>query len=407
VSGEDLEVSSTRPTADADDETGGEARAGAGGEARAARVTKAGGEASAARITKAGDETGAARITKAGDETGAARITKAGDETGAARITATGGRRAVAVVALVACAALIPLLGPSAALRGTGEAAAPGVAGIALLRTVLFAAVCVSAGELFAARLARRVPGAPRGNAPRSWAPFAAAAGFVAALGLASVVATGNLLPNRLSDMDIGGLYQTRDGALALLEVNAFVVAGLCALSRRPATQVWPLTAVAVAEALRAHPTTEDNPLIGAGLTLVHVTCAALWVGGLLHVLRMLLRWRDTSPGEGIAVLGLYARVAAVLFAAITATGVFSTLRRMPPDTVLEQLTTTAYGRTLLAKVLLVIAVAVLALCARHRLRRSSAPLTAHSPARAEVIALGAVVTVSAVLTALPVPIRW
>lgn len=316
-------------------------------------------------------------------------------------------RRSVAVLALVALAALIPFLGPPTALRGTGEATPPGVGGIALLRTVLFAAVCVSAGELFVTWLARKVPGAPLQDAPRSWAPAASAAGFVAALGLASVVATGNLVPRSLSDMDIGGLYQTRDGALALLEVNAFVVMGLCALSRRPGNQVWPLAAVAVAEALRAHPTTEQSPLIGSGLTLVHVTCAALWAGGLLYVLRTLHRWRNTAPGEGVALLGLYARVAAVLLAAITATGVGSTLRRMPPGTVLDQLTTTAYGRTLLAKVLLVAAVAALALWARHRLHRAPDPLTAYSPARAEVVVLGVVVAVSAVLTAVPVPIRW
>ncbi|WP_406489398.1 CopD family protein [Streptomyces phaeochromogenes] len=331
----------------------------------------------------------------------------AGGEAGAPRVSAAVVRRSVAVLALVALAALIPFLGPPTALRGTGEATPPGVGGIALLRTVLFAAVCVSAGELFVTWLARKVPGAPLQDAPRSWAPAASAAGFVAALGLASVVATGNLVPRSLSDMDIGGLYQTRDGALALLEVNAFVVMGLCALSRRPGNQVWPLAAVAVAEALRAHPTTEQSPLIGSGLTLVHVTCAALWAGGLLYVLRTLHRWRNTAPGEGVALLGLYARVAAVLLAAITATGVGSTLRRMPPGTVLDQLTTTAYGRTLLAKVLLVAAVAALALWARHRLHRAPDPLTAYSPARAEVLVLGVVVAVSAVLTAVPVPIRW
>ncbi|MER6133263.1 CopD family protein [Streptomyces sp. NPDC001815] len=330
-----------------------------------------------------------------------------GGGAGAPRVSAASVQRSVTVLALVALAALIPLLGPSVALRGTGEAAAPGAGGIALLRAVLFAAVCVPAGELFVSHLARRVPGAPREDAPRSWAPAAAAAGCVAALGLASVVATGNLVPRSVSDMDIGGLYQSRDGALALLEVNAFVVAGLCALSRRPATQVWPLAAVAVAEALRAHPVTELSPLVGSGLTLVHVICAALWTGGLLYVLRTLMRWRHTAPAEGAALLGLYARVAAVLLAAITATGVCSTLRRMPPGTVLEQLTTTAYGRTLVAKVLLVVVVAVLALWARHRLRRAADPLTAHSPARAEVVVLGLVVAVSAVLTAVPVPIRW
>ncbi|MFE5895427.1 CopD family protein [Streptomyces sp. NPDC002285] len=312
--------------------------------------------------------------------------------------------RAVAVLVLVALAALIPLLGPSAALHGTGEAAAPGTGGIGLLRTVLFAALCVPVGELFVNRLARSVPGAPPAM-PRSWAPYAAAAGFVAALALASVVSTGNLVPNSPADLDVGGLYATRDGKLALLEVNAFAVAGLCALSRRPVTQLWPLAAVVVAEALRAHPPTEHSPLLGSGLTLVHLTCATLWVGGLLYALRTLRGWGVREAGA--ALLGLYARVAAVLLAAITATGVWSSLRRMPPDTVVHQLTETAYGRVLLAKVILMVAVVALALWARIRLRRATDPLAACSPARAEVVALGVVVAVSGLLTALPVPIRW
>ncbi|MFF4258174.1 CopD family protein [Streptomyces sp. NPDC001663] len=316
---------------------------------------------------------------------------------------ASGVGRAVAVLVLAAVAALIPLLGPSAALHGTGEAAAPGVGGIALLRAVLFAALCVPVGELFVNRLASGLPGAPAG--PRSWAPYAAAAGFVAALGLASVVSTGNLVPHGLAQIDIGGLYASRDGKLALVEINAFLAAGLCALSRRPGTQFWPLSAVVVAEALRAHPPTEHNPLVGSGLTVVHLTCAALWSGGLLHTLRTVRRW-DASEA-GTALLGLYARVAAVLLAAVTATGMWSSLRRMPANTILDQLTTTAYGRTLLAKVLVVGAVALLALCARIRLRRATDPLSACAPARVEVIGLGVVVVVSGLLTALPLPIRW
>lgn len=315
-------------------------------------------------------------------------------------------RRAAALLALVTAAALIPLLGPSAALHGTGEAAAPGAGGTGLLRTVLFAALCVPAGELLATRLARRVPDAPAAGVPPGWAPWAAVAGFAAALALASVVATGNLVPDRLDQIDLGGLYRTRDGSLALLEVNAFLVAGLCALSRRPSLQVGPLGAVVVAEALRAHPATEHGALTGSGLTFVHLTCAAMWAGGLPAVLRTVRRW-GAITGAGAALLGLYARVAALLLAAITATGVWSSLRRMPPDTVLDQLTTTAYGRTLLAKLLLVAVVAALALVARRRLRNAADPLDACSPARAEVAALGLVVAVSGLLTALPPPIRW
>ncbi|MEU6122721.1 CopD family protein [Streptomyces sp. NPDC047123] len=315
--------------------------------------------------------------------------------------------RSAAVLVLLAAAALIPLLGPSAALHGTGEAQAPGTAGITLLRSVVFAALCVPLGEVFATRLARRVPGAPLERAPRPWAASAAWAGCAAALGLAAIVANGNLVPQSLADLDLGRLYDTRDGRLALLEVNAFLVAALCARSRRPAGVALPLFAVVVAEALRAHPPVEDSPLVGSGLTLVHLTCGALWAGGLLYVLRILRRWRRSAPEAAVAVLGRYARVAAVLFAAITATGVCSTLRRMPPGTVLDQLTGTAYGRTLVAKVLLVAVVAVLALLARRRLRRAADGIAACAPARAEVIALGLVVVVSALLTAVPVPIRW
>ncbi|MFD8387890.1 CopD family protein [Streptomyces sp. NPDC059680] len=323
-------------------------------------------------------------------------------EEGPARRSGTG--RAVALLALVALGALIPLLGPSAALHGTGEAAAPGVGGIGLLRAVLFAGLSVPLGELFVHRLARRLPGVPP-ERPRSWAPLATAAGFVAALALASVVSAGNLVPHGLGQIDVGGLYGSRDGRLALLEVNAFLLAALCAFLRRPAAQVWPLAAVVVAEALRAHPATEQSPLTGSGLTLVHLTCAALWTGGLLHALRLVGLWRGDPAGA--ALLGRYARVAAGLLAAVTTTGVCSSLRRMPPATVLDQLTTTAYGRTLLAKVILVAAVVLLALWARIRLRRAADPLTACAPARAEVIALGAVVAVSGLLTALPLPIRW
>lgn len=294
--------------------------------------------------------------------------------------------RAVALLALVGLAALVPLLGPSVAAHGTGRTVAPDSGTVALLRAALFAALCVQAGEVFVAALARRVPGAPPAR-PVGLAPYAAVVGFAAAAG------AGELAPHG---------HGSRAGVLALLEGVAFAVAGLCALSRRPARQVWPLAAVVVAEALRAHPPAEHRALIGSGLTAVHLTCSALWAGGLLNVLRTLPRWRGTAAGS--ALLGLYARVAAVLFAAVSATGLCSSLRRLPSQGLLDQLVTTAYGRVLLAKLLVVGAVAVLALCARTRLRRSPDPLAACSPARVELLALGTAVAVSGLLTALPLP---
>ncbi|MFF1548416.1 CopD family protein [Streptomyces sp. NPDC058291] len=300
----------------------------------------------------------------------------------------TGPGRAVALLALVGLGALVPLLGPSLAAHGTAQGAPSDAGTVALLRAALFAALSVQAGELFVSGLVRRVPGAPLAR-PGGWAPYAAVAGFAAA------AAAGELAPHG---------HGSRTGVLALLEAIAFAVAGLCALSDRPSRQAWPLTAVILAEALRAHPPTEHTPLIGSSLTVVHLTCSALWAGGLLAVLRTLRRWEGGEAGA--ALLGLYARVAAVLFAAVTATGLCSSLRRMPAGSVLDLLTMTAYGRVLLAKVLVVGAVALLALWARTRLRRSPDPLAACSPARVEVVALGAAVAVSGLLTALPLPVK-
>lgn len=350
--------------------------------------------------------------------------------------------RSLGYVVLLALAAfVVPLLGPSLALHGTGEVAAPGAGGIAVLRTVLCAALCVPVGEAYAGWLARRVPGAPV-RPPPSRAVPAAAAGFLAALGLACVVAAGNLIPHRLADLDTAGLYRTRDGVLALVEVNAFLLALLWARTRYPVCRLVPPAAVVAAEALRAHPNTESWPLFGSALTAVHLTCAVLWLGGLWQVLRTVRLWRasdgdGTAAGagsaNGAALLAAYARRAAILLAALALTGAMSTVRRMPPATLLDQLVTTAYGRALLAKLVLVTGVCALALTARFRLAAalpralprpgSSArlhdqprtgdppdprdPLTACAPARAEVAVLGVVVAVSALLTALPVPIRW
>ena len=114
--------------------------------------------------------------------------------------------------------------------------------------------------------------------------------------------------------------------------------------------------------------------------------------------------WRGREAGA--ALPGLYARVAAVLLAAVTATGVWGSLRRMPAGTVLDQLTTTAYGRTLPARVLLG-AAAGLALWGRRRRRRAADPLTAYAPRAGRGGGAGGVDAVSGMLTALPPPIRW
>ncbi|WP_433343023.1 CopD family protein [Streptomyces sp. CA-253872] len=324
---------------------------------------------------------------------GAGVVAGAYDRAGAVR------RSGVFLGLLVVGVFLVPLLGPGLALRGTGEEAAPAVREVGWLRGVMLAALCVQAGEVWLGRLVRGAAPCPV-PLPRTLAPFAALLGTLAACGLAVIVAAGNLLPRSAAAFDPGALAQSGDGRLALLEVNAFAAAWLCALGRRRALAALPLALVVLAEAVRAHPE-PSTPWLGSLLTFTHLSCAALWAGGLLAVLRTVPR---LPGGAGPRLLGRYARSAAYLLAALTVTGVVSTLRRMPPGTVAAQLTETAYGRVLLAKTVLVAGIAALAWRARRRLRAGRDTV---APARAELLVLAFVVLVSALLTALPLPIRW
>ncbi|GGU00258.1 MULTISPECIES: CopD family protein [Streptomyces] len=288
-------------------------------------------------------------------------------------------RRTAAVLAALA-ALTVALLGAGVAQTGTGELRIPAAGTTSVLRVFVLVALAVHLGELAGVRMAREGP------LPRRWSPAAALAGAVASAGLLVLFAA-------VSGLSLATVYGIREGRLLLITANAFALASLCAASRRPALALVPLTGVVCAEALRAHPEAYA-PAIGTGLTVVHLTAASLWFGGLLHVLRT-MRLR----GGGRDVLVRYARTAAWLFAALVITGTCSTLRRLPLDVVL----TTAYGRVLLAKLALFGLVSLLALTARHRMLRGG---DARAPARIELGVLAAIVVVSALLTVVPDP-HW
>lgn len=320
-----------------------------------------------------------------------------GGEYGHEREGVGSGRSSRLPVALsLAAAALLALLvavfGPGLAARGTGELRIPGAGLTAVLRTVLFAGLAVHLGELLAPQLVRPVTDRPR-TAVRSWSVCAALAGAGAAAGQIVQLAAA-------SGLGITQTYATRNGGLLLVIANGFVAAALCAASRRPALALAPLAVVMGAEAIRAHPEAY-SPEIGAALTVVHLTAASLWAGGLLYVLRTMWLWRG-SPVAARALLGRYARVAIWLYVALAATGTVSTLRRLPVDVVF----TSAYGRTLLVKLALMAVVSLLALAARRRMLRDDDPVVAHRLARREQVVLGAVVVVSAILTVVPDP-HW
>ncbi|MEV7421777.1 MULTISPECIES: CopD family protein [unclassified Streptomyces] len=297
-------------------------------------------------------------------------------------------RRATLTAGLATGAALlallVALLGAGIAARGTGELRIPAAGATTVLRVAVFAALALHLGELAGIRLARTGP------LPRSWALAAALTGAGAAAGQILLLAA-------VSGLGLTEVYGTVEGRLLLVMANGFLLAAGCVALNRPPLAVVPLAVVVGAEALRAHPE-PYTPLLGAALTVVHLGAAALWTGGLLHALRT-MRLRRADPAGAREVLARYARLAGRLFAALVLTGTLSTLRRLPVDVVL----TTAYGRVLIAKLLLVGVVAALALAARRRLRRAA---DATGPARVELAVLALVLLVSAILTVVPDP-HW
>lgn len=299
---------------------------------------------------------------------------------GAARTTGRRrGRTALVAGGLVAVA--VALSGAGIAMRGTGELRIPAAGPTTVLRAAVFAALALHLGELAGARLAGP------GRRPRSWALWAALGGAAASAGQIVLLA-------EISDLDITATYGTRDGALLLATANCFALAAGCVALGRPGWAVGPLALAVGAEALRAHPE-PYTPELGTALTVVHLAAASLWVGGLLYVLRT-VRLRG---GGGREVLSRYARLAGRLYAALAVTGTCSTLRRLPAEVVF----TSAYGRVLIAKLLLVAVASALAVTARRRLRRGG---DATAPARTELAVLAGVVVVSAVLTVVPDP-HW
>ncbi|MFE7134434.1 CopD family protein [Streptomyces sp. NPDC057638] len=302
---------------------------------------------------------------------------------GASVLTLAGALSALAAALALTLAAAA--LGARLAAWDTGELRIPAAGTTSVLRTALFGALAVVIGE----RAGVRFAGA--GPLPGSWSRPAALVGAAAAAGQIAVLAAVN-------GLDLAtAAYASREGRLLLLTANGLLAVAAC-VPRRPRLALAPLAVAILAESLRAHPE-PYTPEIGTALTVVHLTAASLWCGGLLYALRVMAARRRDGTGA-LAVLGRYARTAVWPLLALTATGTASTLRRLPTDVVL----TSAYGRVLIAKLVLVAVVCALAFAARRAMLRGR--FAARSTAWRELAVLALVLLVSALLTVVPDP-HW
>ena len=229
--------------------------------------------------------------------------------------------------------------------------------GMTALRGLLFLGVAVAlGGGWFAWRVDSATGGLP---GPRPLLRAGSVAALLAALGLLAAL-NG---PAGLVDA------ATAPGVGRLLGLQVVLLALAALFARRPGRGVLAalmLLLVIALEAARAHPGEADGPL-GAVLTVTHFLAGALWLGGLVHVLRLAAAWRDRSKAVRVAAR-TYARNAFVLFVVVSATGTVSAVRLLPA---LDDWTGTTYGRLLLVKIAAFLLVVLLAVAARRRLRRT------------------------------------
>jgi copper transport protein len=279
----------------------------------------------------------------------------------------------------------------SAGLRGQDQAVTGALPVIIGMRWLLVLALAGVIGGLIGEQLARRA--GPNAVQPRSLVRPAALLGLVAAVG--SLI---HLLTSGASG---------RATNLLWLEAAGLAAVAVLAGRRRWWLIMTPALAVVVVEAFRNHLGSREGG-VGALIVAVHLAAGATWVGALVHLLR--LAYANRARAVRIRpMFGAYARLALALFLTVAATGTIGALLLVPG---FEDLVSTSYGLVLLAKLALVLVVAVLAWTARRRLAASnthpvsepSEPAPVARAARIEAIALVAVLAVTATLVSLPTP---
>lgn len=226
--------------------------------------------------------------------------------------------------------------------------------GTTVLRALLFLGLALALGGLHLTWRVDAATGGLPGVQPLvragSLLGVAGAAGLLAALGPLS----------QLSDR------AATAGVTRLLLAEALLFLIALATARRPAGGAVAggcLLGVVVLEGIRAHPS-EISGAAGAALTGVHLLAGALWLGGLVHTLRLAVAWRAKRLAVRIAVT-TYARSAVALLAVVVITGTVSAVLLLPSR---ADWTATTYGRVLLLKLALVVVVGAAAVLGRVRL---------------------------------------
>lgn len=242
---------------------------------------------------------------------------------------------------------------------------------------------------LFTLLLGEATPSRRRGV--RAWAPVVVG---TAMLSVGAVLAVGSGLGSAL---DV--VLDTTSGRMALLAAGAALLGLASAALRAPATLQLALAAATVlAVAGQGHAVSLPPVALSAGLTVLHVAAALVWLVALWWLLGGV-----RAGGEDDGVLAAARRgspfgVAAVLV--LAATGLVLVWERVP----LDELLSSNYGRLSLLKLAL-LGVAV-AMALRNRLRILPAGDVGRlgRSVRAEVVVLAMALVAGTVLAQVPPP---
>lgn len=181
--------------------------------------------------------------------------------------------------------------------------------------------------------------------------------------------AARGLSPSHLFDRSLlAATLATRDGHALMSRVALLAVAAVLgdAVIRRARSPLVPLAftvAVAGTWGTVGHAATGGGTHLAMASLTLHVAAMALWVGGLATVVLLLLTGAGSGTGTAAgATAARFSRMAVVAVAVLATTGFYQAWRELGG---ISALIDTTYGRLLLAKVALL--VAVLGLATRSR----------------------------------------
>jgi copper transport protein len=243
---------------------------------------------------------------------------------------------------------------------------------LTLSRAVLYAGMMLLVGAVGFVLLVWRGGWAVAGLRRLIWAGWGlAVAGSAAGLLLQGPYAAG--LPLAEAPALLDDVLGTRYGAATAVRVALLVaVAAVVAKARRPWPAVPLLAGVLLTTSVVGHAGVGD--LVGVALPAdaVHLAAVSVWVGGLVVLAVVLLRRMEDLS----SVLPRWSRVAAGSVLTLVVTGTFASWREVRE---LEALTTTTYGRLLLIKTTLVVAMLALGALGRGWIRRHYALPVVHA----------------------------